>query len=240
MSDVTIIEGYKNSRNGHYQSYGQNTWADYTDWSAWTQWNDNPGDVVIRLDDAFSEVDLWTPTLSIKYFGILTLTLKTSNTGAFTGEETTYTLSSTPVSIGQAKYYRWTITITPDTLVPPNLVFANAEYTQEFQMAEFKDIDLTTLSGSTTAGRVVPHDFGGVYTVQITAQQETTWVDRAYALPDSFTNPVKVAPIPGIVDKDPLTIILRDDFGVPVDGIVDLVITGSASVYLTETGVIKL
>lgn len=240
MSDITIIDGYQNSRNGHYQAYSQSTWADYTDWSSWNQWNDDPGNVTIQLDDAFVEVDLWTPTLSIKYFGTLSLSLKTSNTGAFSGEETTYTLSSTPISIGQARYYRWTVSITPSGSTPPNLVFVDSAYSQEFDTQEIKDLDLTTLSGSTTAGRVVTHSFGGVFSVQITAQEETNWVDRAYVLPDDFTDPVKVAPIPGIVSKDPLTIILRDDFGVPVDGIVDLVITGSANVYLTETGVIKL
>jgi hypothetical protein len=240
MSTVTIVQGYKNPINDQYSSYNSTNWAGHTNWSTWSRWNDNPGSVVIRLDDAFTTSDLRTPTLNLNYYGTLSLVLKTSTTGTFTGEETTYTLSSTAVSIAQARYYRWTITLTASGTVLPILVFASTEYSQSFETVQFKDIDLSTLSGSTTAGRVVTHSFGVVHSVQVTAQQETTWVDRAYALPDSFTDPVKVAPIPSIVNKSPLTILLRDDFGVPVNGIVDISITGSASVYLTDTGVIKL
>jgi hypothetical protein len=240
MSTITIVQGYQDSNNGQYASYNQSNWADYTNWSTWTRWNDDPGSVVIRLDDAFTTSDLRTPTLSLNYYGTLSLVLKTSNTGTFTGEETTYTLSSTAVSIAQARYYRWIITVTASGTVLPNLVYASAEYSQEFQTVQLKDVDLSTLSGSTTAGRVVTHSFGAIHSVQVTAQQETTWVDRAYALPDSFTDPVKVAPIPSIVNKSPLTILLRDDFGVPVNGIVDISITGSSNIYLDATGVIKL
>jgi len=80
---------------------------------------------------------------------------------------------------------------------------------------------------------------GTVDHCEITAHDTFTWVDRAYALPDDW-NENTITPIPGIITKSPLTIILRDHFGVEVDGIVDITIRGIRPVVLTTTGIVAI
>lgn len=235
---ITIVKGYLNSSN-HYCPNSTNTWSDYTSWDTWTNWNDAADDVEIRIDDSFDTVDLLTPTINLSYQGTLSLTLKISDTGSFAGEETTYTVSTTPFTIIAGRYYRWTITVSPDGTIPGEIFYAATDYSKEYRTQEFKDISTSGLSGSSSA-RTVTHDLGTVFNVQITAKEATPWVDRAYVLPDSYVDPTNIAPIPEIISKSPLQIALRDYFGVYVDGVVDLTITGSPKIYLTATGVVIL
>lgn len=238
MSTITIIQGNQNDGNNHYLADNLDTWGDITSWDTWTFWNSNPDDLILRIDDDLGDYNLWLPELRIGARGLLNVQLKISATGSFTGEETTITVGATPVAVVSGRYYRWTITVEPNGTVP-EIGLVETNYSKEFITQEIANVDTSTLSG-TIAGRIVPTSIGTVYNVQVTAQQETSWVDRAYALPDSFTDPTDIAPIPGIISHNPLTIVLRDDFGVLVDGVVDISITGSPQIYLTANGVVKV
>jgi hypothetical protein len=89
------------------------------------------------------------------------------------------------------------------------------------------------------SARVVPNSIGTIQTVNITSHDQTDYIDRAYSVPDTFSVST-VAPIPGIVSKAPLTIVLRDYFGVPVDGVVDITVTGISGIGLSDSGVISI
>lgn len=236
MSTITIIKGHQDPRNNYYISENLETWADKTNWSTWTRWNSDPDEVEIQIDDDLGATDLWVPTLRVIARGALSVTLKTSNTGAFAGEEETYSVTSTPTSIASARYYRWTINASSAS-DPAMIQVAEPNYVQDFSTQELQNVSTASLSGTITA-RTVSHRFGQVFNCQITTKEATPWVDRFYAAPDDYTNPTNIAPVPGIVSKNPLTICLRDEFGVPVDGYVDLSITGAPQVYLTTEGVV--
>ncbi len=234
MSTYTIISGEE--KFGSWLALDSDAWSDLTDWASWTNWNGNPDNLVLQIDDEFDVVAVRAPILETAHKGTLTVSLKVSNTGAFAGEETTYSITSTAVAIAAGKYYRWTLTVAPTTNVTPEIVYAQARYTEVYDEQELSGVDTSTLSGTIT-GRTITHNLGTLNTVVITAKEATPWVDRAYALPDTYVDPTNIAPIVGIISKDPLTIILRDDFGVPVNGIVDIRLTGAPKVYLSDSGV---
>lgn len=237
---VTVIQGYFDSLNNIYQASNSDTWADLTTWSSWLNWNSDPGDVEIQIDDDLGIEDVRTPTISITYTGEIAIILKISETGAFSGEETTITFAvGTTYAVPSGRYYRWLITAsTGSTGLVPEINNFRTQYFSEVFSETQRSIDTTTLSG-TTAGRIVATNFGTIYNVLITAHDVTSWVDRAYAVPDDWAV-TTISPVPGIVSKDPLTIVLKDLFGVPVDGTVDITITGAPRVTITSTGVERI
>ena len=122
--------------------------------------------------------------------------------------------------------------------MPPEIIQVDTAYSQEYRTEYFKSVDTSTLAG-TINSRTVATTLGGIYAVQMTASFSTTWVDRYYALPDSFSVST-IAPVPGIVSKSPLAIYLQDHMGVAVNGVVDITITGTPKIYHTLQGVITI
>lgn len=244
MSTFTLVSGNYIAANDLYLGANNDTWVDLGSapiqtWANWTRWNTDPQNLVVRIDDDLSTDNARSPQISLNYVGVLTLTLKTSLTGLFAGEETTYTFTAgTATSVASARYYRWTVTLAPNGTICPELRQAQTAYDETYAIEYYRTVDTTTLGG-TVAGRTVTHGLGAVYAVELTSHSATTWVDRAYVLPDSW-NETTIAPVASIVSKAPLTIVLRDDFGVEVDGIVDMVIIGAPQVMLTDAGVIRL
>jgi hypothetical protein len=239
MSTITVTAGTEQPLTNSWIAPNNNDWADVATWAAFTSWNSNPGNLVLRVDDDLLTTDVRCPTLNIVYQGTLSLTLKTSTTGAFAGEETTYTfVLGTAVSVTAARYYRWTITVAPTGTTVPEITGVSADYSQIFTTEIYRSVSTSTLAGTVSA-RTVPLIMGTVYAVQLTPHGDFTWVDRAYALPDAW-NETTIAPKASIISKSPLTICLRDDFGVAVDGTVDIEVTGIGKILLTDQGVEQL
>jgi len=236
MTTITIIKGVRDLRNNNIIGVNQDTWADLTNWSTWTNWNSDPDDVQVRADDDLGSVDVRVPTLELLARGTKTIVLKVSNTGTFSGEETTYTLTDSLSAITSGRYYRWIITVTGANALIQDI---GANYTQDFVQAQIKSLNTSALSGTITA-REIPHTLGTIYNAQITAHESTPWVDRFYVAEDSYSNPTNIAPIVGIISQNPLTICLRDEFGVPCDGTIDVSLQGSPKVYLTTNGVVTV
>lgn len=239
MSTITIITGTEQPLTSSWIAPNTDDWADVTTWSTWTSWNTNPGNLVLRLDDDLATTDVRCPQLEIAYQGSLSVSLKISTTGAFAGEETTYSFTlGTPVSVIAGRYYRWTVTVAPSGTTVPEITQINADYDQIFTTEVYRSVSTSGLAGSISA-RTVPLTMGTVYAVELTTHGDFTWVDRAYVLPDAWSE-TTVAPLASIISKSPLTICLRDDFGVAVDGTVDIVAVGIPKILLTSTGVEKL
>jgi hypothetical protein len=240
MTTVTVIQGTYDALNNNYQPVNGDVWSDLTSWASWLNWNSDPGDVEIQLDDDLGIVDVKTPTISMTYAGEISIILKISETGVFSGEETTITFAvGTTYAVPAGRYYRWLITATAGTtgLIPEINNFRTQYFTEVFTETK-RSIVTSTLSG-TTAARVVPTNFGTIYNVLITAHDTATWVDRAYAVPDGWAV-TTITPVAGIVSKAPLTIVLKDLFGVPVDGICDITVTGAPKITITSTGVERI
>lgn len=237
MSTYTLITGYYDTQKNHWRGANLDNWAALTSWSTWTSWVSNPSTVSLQIDDDLASTEVRIATLELSYIGTRTVQLKTSDTGLFAGEETTINfVAGTNYGIPSARYYRWTITAT-GTLADPIPYIRNAVPTYStagFTTEIYRNIVTSTLSGTVNA-RVVPTTSGTIHSVNITSLDSTNYVDRAYSVPDTFSVST-ISPVPGIVSKAPLTIVLRDYYGVPVDGIVDITVRGSPSVSLELDG----
>lgn len=244
MTTITLTAGQLDSVSGNYRGANADTWASlgsspYATWANWRYWATNPQNLQVRIDDDLGTVKLRAPTLTLQdIFGSITsISLKISNTGSFSGEETTYTFSTgVDVEVISGRYYRWTVTVSGLSNLPAELPDITTEYIEDLQTVYLQNIDTSTLQSS-SGYRIVDHDLGSIDTCIITAHDNYAWVDRAYALPDSWSE-TTITPIPGIISKSPLTIVLRDHFGVEVDGLVDILIRGIRPITLTATGVV--
>ena len=241
---ITVVSGNFNPYTSSWMAVNADSWSDlstspFATWSNWTAWNTAPQTVQLRIDDDLGEVKARLAEVKVSYAGSLTVSLKVSNTGSFAGEETTYTFSAgTATNIAKARYYRWTVQVAVSGTIIPEIYQAFALYSDDYVTETQSSVSTSTLSGSIT-GRVVSHGLGSVYSCSLTPHNNFTWVDRAYALPDAWNETV-IAPKASITSLAPLTIVLRDDFGVAVDGTVDITITGTSPVQLTATGVERL
>ena len=234
---ITVIQGRYEINSDSYQGVSNDDWTDYTDWSTWTTWTQNSANLILQLDDDLGSVAARVPLLNLLSQGTVTIVLKVSSTGAFAGEETTHTFTydGTALAIPAGQYYRYTVTVATLNGAPPVIEQIESSYTTEYATQQFIQVDTSTLAG-TAAARTVPTTIGTAVTAVITVQNSTAYVDRAYSVPDSFSVST-IAPVAGIVSKSPLQISLRDHYGVPVDGIVDITVTGAAKVYHTDGGV---
>jgi hypothetical protein len=239
MTTVTIITGSYSDYKQAYISGNADTWNTLSGstWAAWPRWNNDNTGVTIQLDDDLNTSSVRTASLQINLQGDPTYQLKVSNSGAFAGEETTINFAAgTPYSIPAGRYYRWRIAVAEgSTGVVPEIRSFNTVYGSNVGTEYQRAIDTSTLSG-TISGRTVTHNFGTVYSVDMTTYNSTIWTDRYYALPDSFSVST-ISPVPGIVSTSPLSIVLRDHMGVAVDGFVDITIRGTQQVQITQAGI---
>jgi hypothetical protein len=237
---TTVIQGLYDINADSYQGVSANAWSTYTNWSTWLNWTQNSADLIVQVNDDLDTVAVRVPQLNLVAQGTQTITLKVSNTGAFAGEETTiaFTYDGTAVSIPAGRYYRWTVTVSLLNNQTPVIQQIESNYSTVYTTQELIAVDTSTLSGS-VAARTVPTTVGTVYSAIITTTKNTAYVDRAYSVPDTFSVST-IAPVAGIVSKSPLQIYLQDHYGVPVDGIVDIIVTGAAKVYHTVDGVKSL
>lgn len=246
MTTITILSGQFDSFNGVYRSANADDWSDlqsspYGTWANWRHWNTNPQNLQLRIDDDLLESKLRSPRISFTDLNatITSASLKISDTGAFSGEETTYTfVAGTEVEVIAGRYYRWNFTFTGIGGLIAEVYDIVQIYDETLTTITLKNVNTASLQTS-TGHRIVEHSLGTVDHCEITAHDTFTWVDRAYALPDDW-NENTITPIPGIITKSPLTIILRDHFGVEVDGIVDITIRGIRPVVLTTTGIVAI
>ena len=237
---TTVIQGLYDINAESYQGVSANDWTDYTDWSTWLNWTQDSADLIVQVDDDLDTVAVRVPQLNLVAQGTQTITLKVSNTGAFAGEETTiaFTYDGSAVSIPAGRYYRWSVTVSELNDQTPVIEQIESSYSTVYTTQEFISVDTSTLDGTVDA-RTVPTTVGTVYSAVITTTKNTAYVDRAYSVPDTFSVST-IAPVAGIVSKSPLQIYLQDHYGVPVDGIVDITVTGAAKVYHTVDGVKSL
>ncbi len=243
MTTITITQGYQESARERYWGPNGDQWSDlatspYQTWTNWTTWTSSPSNLILQLDDDLGSVAARAPLLSFDLLGEAAIVLKISTTGAFAGEETTINFSpGTTYTYVNGRYYRWTVTVSATSYDPvPCIISPNTAYDSTTLSTEtYTQLDTTTLSGS-SASRTVNTRFGTVYNCQITTKVGTAWTDRAYSLPDAYSNPASIAPIGGVVGLSPLQIRLVDHFSQPVDGYVDLYIVGLPKITQASAG----
>lgn len=232
MTTATITQGWYEGNRYRYFGSNSDTWTTlastpYQTWSNWRTWASNAQSLILQLDDDLGSIGQRAPTINLRAQGQVTLQLKISQTGTFTGEETTINfVPGTAYTFVSGRYYRWIVTIATDSaVILPVLEFYQTSYIDNVtQDIYYTNLDTTTLSG-TTSSRSISGTWGSILNVLITARRNTAWVDRAYSLPDTYVNQTDFAPIPSIIStSSTLQFALLDHFTQPVDGVVDIAI----------------
>jgi len=247
MSTITITSGYQ-GEGGKFFPTDNTDWVDlgsspYATWSSWTSWNPSPNSIQLQVDDDLGSSDFRTPLLSLSYQGQLTVTLKISNTGSFSGEETTINfVAGTTYTYVSGRYYRFLITVATDSSTPvPNCGIPNTTYQKE-QVTEFSRAVNTQTLGGTIDARPITSSVGMVEVLVATAEQSGVTYssgllqDRVYAIPDDYVFQEN-AIIVNIVTKNPPVIRCFDLNGESIDARVDVFIQGLPKLQITTRGI---
>jgi len=230
-------------------------WSELTAWSDYTQnWGetglyvgDNPvgqfNDAVVQIDDDMDTIQFRRPTCRFSSNGDVAVTLKISETGTFTGEETTVNLTlNTPVSFVRGRYYRWTFTVTDNssTTDPATISGISTGYDPNLEEELFNDLDLASLTQNSEGDyEVALNAIGTVVNVQGTSVQGEPYVTEGYIALENGEKYIldQVGGAVVVESKNPLTVTVVDHTGARWDGTVDLVVRGARNITLTTTGV---
>ena len=178
---ITVLTG---RREGLSITVAQDiNWGDlgsspYGSWSNWPSWKVSTGlTVSVQIDDDNGSIDYRVPVINVNRLSdTMTVSLKISDTGTFTGEETTINfVADTPVTYVGGRYYRWTVTLTGAT-APYFLGYAT-EYSTALKTQTLEDVDV--FSSYTTS---LTTDLGLVRNIQATALQGDPYVVDGYIL----------------------------------------------------------
>ena len=177
-------------------NWGDLSSSPYGSWSNWTSWKVSTGlTVSVQIDDDKGSIDYRVPAINVNRLSdTMTVSLKISDTGTFTGEETTINfVEDTPVTYVGGRYYRWTVTLTGATA--PYLFGYATEYSTALKTQTLEDVDVF---GSYTTDLTT--DLGLVRNIQATALQgdpyvvddyvellESTRTEKTLSNPDSVT-----------------------------------------------------
>lgn len=234
---ITLNSGFYNEFQV-IEAKNANDWTDTVSWTSWNYWNQAPATISITVLDDAGSVAARSPRLSMICQGDLTVSLKLSTTGSFSGEETTINfVEDTEYSFISARYYRWSISLAVDSAtIIPVIAELGATYDSTEREEFIKDLDTST-EGGTISARTITTDLAVVNYCQITSKQNETLDDRFYVLPDDYTL-TATAKTPMIVSKSPLTIRLIDGVGESIDGVIDLHLKGVPKIVLRGTEVV--
>lgn len=161
------------------------TWDDlgsspFGSWDTWNTWRIATGTTIsMRIDDDLGSIDYRIPEIIFDYQGDATISLKISDTGTFTGEETDVVLDfETPVAFTSGRYYRWSISITSNSETSvPMLYEYFTRYTDTLSVEILNDVDV--LASYTTN---LNTNLGLVRNIQATALQGDPYVVDGYIL----------------------------------------------------------
>ena len=184
MTTYTVLQG---ANDGQAVVPAQSiTWGDlgsspYGSWSNWTSWKIEDVDptISLQIDDDQGSVGFRTPVLIHRYDGDISVNLKISDTGTFTGEETAYNFAfETPTSYVAGRYYRWTITVTTDSnTTRPVLYSYFTRYTADL-IEEIKN-DVDVFASTLTS---ISSNLGLVRNIQATALDGDPYVVDGYVI----------------------------------------------------------
>lgn len=215
------------------------TWADTPGtWDSWTHWYVNAGVVNTPLVWRSQRYDNGIPisfALQIELItnGVATYQISTSNTGLFTGEETTVSIAQDDTNIAgfNARYYYITISITANSSSIPSITAVQITRSVDTVSEYFSNLDTSTLGGTITA-RPLPivKNYSIITNIDVSAKQVTSYALDVYV--SNYANSTTV--IPRVVSKTRTapTIALLGIDGSTKDGTVDVVVTGLSEQYM--------
>ena len=182
-----------------------NTWGDlssspFGSWANWTTWHPSPKTITITRTEDFGSSELVQPTLLWNHQGEGNVTLKISDTGDFTGEETTIDLSDgTAKSYVKGRYFRWTCTLETDSdLTLPLSAIPIGEFNRNYVTEYLNDYDIPSASLDSDGFRTVTTSLGLVANVQATAIQGDPYVVDGYFIDAQDSTYARTAKTPTV------------------------------------------
>ena len=194
MTTLTVTTGFQNGDviiPAIDINWGDLGSAPYGTWANWTDWRPSTGtQVVIQLDDDEGSIGYRIPNIKVAYLGDLTAQLKISDTGTFTGEETTINfVADTETDFVSGRYYRWTLTIDANSANPTPLIGEYLTYyTDDLSVETLEDVDVFA-SGTTTLST----NLGLVRNIQATALSGDPYVVTDYVIESQGTEYTRTA-----------------------------------------------
>lgn len=197
--------------NGFYDNFNtvtpedNTTWADlgsspFGSWSNWTTWHPSPKTITVQVDQDLGSSVLVQPTLQWFFEGEGAITLKISDTGSFTGEETTVDLSDFQEhSYVKGRYFRWVCTLTSDSTADiPLCKVPIPEFNTEYTVEYLNDYDIPTASTDSDGFRLISTTMGLVANVQATTIQGDPYVVDGYFIEQQGSTWARTAKTPSV------------------------------------------
>ena len=180
---VTITQGFSDIQG--VVGTDTSTWADYSTWDSFTSWATTSNDVIITVLDDELTLAARTPTIEVDYDGELSITLETSTTGSFSGEQETINfVSGSTYSYSTARYYRWTITISADSLYTTPVFYGfEATYETDRVTEYLNDQDVYAAPVDSEGDSEITSNLAYIENVQATALQGGKYVEDGYIIP---------------------------------------------------------
>lgn len=216
--------GVINPFTGSIEPQNTGDWTSLGDtWDNSATWNPTATEIVWISDPVVLEssqtINLVIETIAS---GSVDYQVISSDTAAFSGEETTVTINHGDVGVSafNGQYFYIVATVTNDTALP-TLENMSITVTQgRSTKLTLSDVDTSTLSGTTDARTI---DFGrtvsGVRNIQITVKETSDFTLESYVTDYPTSNTL----LPRIVDKTTPSIALVGLDNVPRDAVVDII-----------------
>lgn len=208
------------------------TWADLTTWAAWTNYATSTASSMTWLLDPvdLGDVRNFCLTINTECNGIADYYVYTSNTGAFSGEETETIISEGDVGVAafSARFYQ--VGISVERLAEPQQITGiEVRVVQSRNKFSIDNIDTSTLAGTSSARTLVmPRPVGTVTNIQVTPRTVSNFQLDVYVTDYPTSNTV----IPRVLTKTaPYQIALIGLDNKPRDATVDVLIEYLPEMY---------
>lgn len=207
----------------------------YATWDNWTQWNTNPQTITATDTIDAGTVLLRTPLLTISSSVVPAVTIKISNTGTFTGEETTVTPTVNGTHTYPAgRFYKFDASFAVDSVgTIPTVGSFLAVTVRDFVDEEFFDVDTGTLNGSIDAREIVT-------TVAIVTDMRGMSQTTEEYFTSSYVSPAYIidgeATYISFVSKGTAPKIRVSDNNETIDSVIDLTVRGLPAITKTAQG----
>jgi len=183
----TITSGILAADSVTIRPLGSITWNDldsspYSSWENWTSWSAEPSNIVVSETVDTGTSAYYIPLANIETQGDLTVSVDYSDTGLFSGEETTVSFPTDNVAtdIEQGRYVRWNFTVAPTASEPVPYLFYNVQASDSPVDIYLEDVAVPELPTDSLGFRLVDHPLGRINHVQATTLQGDTYVDNGY------------------------------------------------------------
>ncbi len=211
------------------------TWGDLTTWADWTSWTTDTNDYLYWLLEPvdLGEVKEFCLTITTNANGLVDYYIYTSDTGAFSGEETETEIlaEDTGIPAFNTRYYQVGLGV-EKLAAPQEITGIEVRLVQTKNKFSIDNLDTTTINDGSTEGYVVPFNrtVGTITNVQITPREVTPFQLDVYVT----DYPTSSIVIPHVTNKTSgsISFALYGLDNKPRDAIVDILVEYLPEMYM--------